>query len=50
MTFNPFFIIKEVLRRKKSAKSDVTKCIEVADKMGLVRTAGNNEFPIFEKL
>jgi hypothetical protein len=50
MTFNPFFIIKEVLRRKKSAKSDVTKCIEVADKMGLVRTAGSNEFPIFEKL
>lgn len=50
MAFNPFFIIKEVLRRKKSAKSDVTKCIEVADKMGLVRTAGSNEFPIFEKL
>ncbi|MBE6739301.1 MAG: glycosyltransferase [Ruminococcaceae bacterium] len=50
MTFNPFFIIKEVLRRKKLAKSDVTKCIEVADKMGLVRTAGSNEFPIFEKL
>lgn len=50
LTFNPFFLIKEILRRKRTAQNDIKKCLQVANKLGLKQTAGTKEFPIFEKL
>lgn len=49
LSFSPCFLIKEILRRKKNAKSDVKKCTDVAVKLGLRQTAGTKEYPIFEK-
>lgn len=49
LTFNPFFLIKEIIRRKTSAKKDINKCLEVAKALGLRQTLGTKEFPIFEK-
>ena len=49
LTFNPFFLVKEVIRRKKTAKKDIEKCMQVAKDIGLKQTAGTKNFPIFEK-
>lgn len=49
LTFNPLFLIKEIIRRKNTAKADIAKCIKVAKEIGLVQTGGTEEFPIFEK-
>ena len=49
LTFNPFFLVKEIVRRKKSARNDVEKCMLVAKELGLHKTAGTKEYPIFEK-
>lgn len=49
LTFNPFSLSKEIIRRKKAAKTDIGKCFEVADKLEIKQTAGTAEFPIFEK-
>ena len=49
LKFNPLFLVKEIIRRKKSAKKDIKKCVNVAERLGLTKTAGTNEFPIFEK-
>ena len=48
-SFNPFFLAKELFRRKKAAKADIEKCMRIAHDMGLKQTAGTKEFPIFEK-
>ena len=48
-SFNPCFLVKEILRRKKTAKKDIEKCMKVAFDLGLRKTAGTSEFPIFEK-
>ncbi len=47
--FSPCFLAKEMIRRKKEAKKDIEKCMKVAKDLGLRRTAGTKEFPIFEK-
>ena len=47
--FNPCFLIKEIIRRKKSAQKDIKKCMRVAKNIGLKQTSGTKEFPIFEK-
>ena len=47
--FNPFFLAKEIIRRKISAKKDIEKCVSVAKALGLRQTMGTKEFPIFEK-
>ena len=47
--FNPFFLAKEIIRRKQSAKKDIKKCMKVAEDLGLRQTSGTKEFPIFEK-
>lgn len=47
--FNPLFIVDEILRRKKTAKKDIEKCLKVAENRGLKQTAGTKEFPIFEQ-
>ena len=47
--FNPFFLAKEMLRRKTTAKRDIDKCLAVAQKIGLKQTGGTAEYPIFEK-
>ena len=47
--FSPCFLVKEILRRKKTAKKDIEKCMNVAYDLGLRKTAGTSEFPIFEK-
>ena len=49
INFNPFFLAKEIIRRKKAAKKDIKKCFKVAKDIGLKQTAGTMEFPIFEK-
>jgi hypothetical protein len=48
-TFNPFFLAKEIIRRKKTAKQDIKNCLKVAKDLGLRQTGGTKEFPIFEK-
>ena len=49
LKFNPLFLVKEIIRRKQSAKKDIKKCVKVAESLGLIKTAGTKEFPIFEK-
>ncbi len=49
LTFNPFFLAKEVIRRKKTARKDIEKCMSVAKNTGLKQTSGTKNFPIFEK-
>lgn len=47
--FSPFFILKEISRRKKDAKKDIQKVFKVAEFLELKQTAGTKEFPIFKK-
>ena len=47
LTFNPLFLIKEIIRRKKTAQKDIGKCMKVAEDLGLKQTSGTKEFPIF---
>lgn len=49
LTFNPLFLLKEIIRRKKDAESDIKKCMKVAKDLGLKQTGGTKEFPIFKK-
>jgi len=49
LSFSPFFLIKEIIRRKKTAKQDIRKCMAVAAKLQLKQTSGTKEYPIFEK-
>lgn len=49
LTFNPCYLLKEIIRRKKAAKKDIRKCMQVAENIGLKQTSGTKEFPIFEK-
>ena len=49
LTFNPFFLIKEIIRRKKTARKDIENCMRVAKEIGLKQTAGTKVFPIFER-
>lgn len=49
LTFNPCFLVKEIIRRKKTAQKDIEKCLRVAKNIGLKQTSGTKEFPIFEK-
>lgn len=48
LSFNPWFVVKEIIRRKKTAKKDIEKCIKVAESRGLRQTGGTDSFPIFE--
>lgn len=48
--FNPFFLIKEIIRKKISASRDGKACCNVAKKIGLIQTAGTKQFPIFDKI
>lgn len=49
LTFSPCFLVKEIIRRKKTAKKDIDKCFKVANSIGLRQTSGTKEYPIFEK-
>ena len=49
LKFNPLFLVKEIIRRKQTAKKDIAKCMKVARDFGLKQTAGTKEFPIFGK-
>lgn len=49
LMFNPLFLTKEFVRRKKAAKKDIEKCMEAALKSGLKQTGGTAEFPVFQK-
>ena len=49
LTFNPFFVIGEIIRRKKTAKKDIKKCVTLANDLGLKQTGGTKEFPVFKK-
>ena len=48
LTCNPFYLVKEIIRRKQTAKKDIEKCMKVAKDLGLSQTSGTREFPIFE--
>ena len=48
LSFNPFFLAAEIIRRKKAAKKDINKCMTVAKKIGLTQSGGTKEFPIFK--
>ena len=49
LTFSPCFLAREIIRRKRTAKSDIEKSIKIANDIGLKQTSGTKEFPIFEK-
>ena len=49
LSFCPCFLVKEILRRKKTAERDIKNCRKVAEKLKLRQTAGTKEYPIFEK-
>ena len=49
LKFNPLFLVTEIIRRKQSAKKDIKKCVKIAKSLGLKKTGGTKEFPIFEK-
>ena len=49
LAFSPFFVIKELHRRKKTAKYDIENCMKVAENIGIRQTSGTKMFPIFEK-
>lgn len=49
LSFSPWFLAKEIWRRKKTARKDIAKCRQVAAGIGLKQTAGTKAFPIFEK-
>ena len=49
LTFSPSFLLKEIVRRKRTAKKDILKCMRVAKERGLRKTMGTKAFPIFEK-
>ena len=48
LTCNPFFLIKEMIRRKQTAKKDIEKCMKIAKDLGLKQTSGTKQYPIFE--
>ena len=48
-SFSPLFLAKEVIRKKKTAKKDIEKCVDIANDMGLKQTSGTKDFPIFKK-
>lgn len=48
LTFPPLFLAKELIRRKRTAKKDIEKCMTVATAIGLTQTAGTKVYPIFE--
>ena len=49
LSFSPLFVARELVRRKKTAKKDISNCVNTAKEIGLVRTSGTNDFPVFEK-
>lgn len=49
LKFNIFFVLAEIIRRKRVAKEDIKKCMCVAEDRGLTQTAGTKEYPIFQK-
>ena len=44
---NPCFVVKDIFRRKKAAKKDIGKCVQVARERGLRQISGTKEYPIF---
>jgi hypothetical protein len=49
LKFNPVFTLREMLRRKQTAKKDIEKCVKVAASLKLRQVSGTKTFPIFEK-
>ena len=47
--FNPMFVIKELLRRKRAASREGERCISAAERMSLYQNGGTKVFPAFEK-
>jgi hypothetical protein len=49
LSFGILFLAKEIPARKKRARIDGLKCIESAKSIGLQKSGGSLEFPIFSK-
>ncbi len=47
--FGPFFVAKEIIRRKVAAKRDIKNCLKVAESIGIKRAGGTASYPIFEQ-
>ncbi len=50
LALGPIFVAKEMSRRKSTTKKDNIKLNQVAERLGLIRTAGNDEYPIFTRV
>jgi hypothetical protein len=48
--FRMSFLIKELIARKKRARTDGIKCIKAAESIGLELSGGTPEFPFFKKI
>lgn len=48
LKFNSLFLLKEIIRRKQTAKKDIAKYTKIALNLGLKKTSGTKAFPIFE--
>ncbi len=49
LSFGIPFLMKEIPDRKKRARRDGNKCIDAANKIGLMQSGGTLEFPTFSK-
>lgn len=47
LLFDPCFLIREMIRRKGSARRDGAACLAAAEKFGLKQTGGTKAFPFF---
>ena len=48
LSFNPVFLAKEIIRRKKAARREILSCKKAALKKNLIQKAGTDNYPIFE--
>ena len=49
LSFNPVFLLRESVERKKRLQADGYKCIEAAGKIGLKQIGGTLACPVFSK-
>ncbi len=49
LSFCPIFMLKEIIRRKKVAKRDISNCMNLANALQIKQTGGTKQYPIFKK-
>ncbi len=48
LCFNPLFLAREIIRRKKAAKEEMLSCVKAAEEYGLEKSGGTKDFPHFK--